>query len=238
MLNLYTSAQIEQFKRDAKRTARDNLISHARALDQIANKVGYLNWSLLVKHSVNCQMGSMSINLEKSPQFFSRTVEIMRQAMLKTTPLEGSGSSQDPLRKQIEDLSIKFTSAACALDFAISYMECALKVSRFSINSQSLAYFEMRCWLPYCAHLVKPNSYILLGRDYKPVGMMQKKNHVDYLGFPQVHLHLTEQQWREQLTVHREDAAEGYFYDCSPWTSRKHAETYLYGLREFRNFIS
>src|SRR5689334_7028475 len=28
----------------------------------------------------------------------------------------------------------------------------------------------LRVFLPYCAHRVGPNTYVLLGRDYKPVG--------------------------------------------------------------------
>lgn len=239
MLNLYTPTQIEQLKRDAKRTARDRSITHAVALDQIAATCGYSNWSLLAKHISSRQMGATPPQAKCLSHIFLRTADAMRQAMRKTTIPHGSGSSQDHLRAQIEDLSLKFISADNALDFAISYMECALGVARFSINGQSLAYYEMRCWLPYCVHVVKENSYILLGRDYKPIGMVQKKKHINYADFPQVHLHLTEPQLRQKVTVHSKyDGAEGYLYDNSPSTSRSHAQSYLNHLREFRKWLS
>jgi hypothetical protein len=111
--------------------------------------------------------------------------------MRKTTPAPGNGGSHDRLRAQIEDLSAQFISAENALDFAITYMERALDVARFSVHSQSLTYYEMRCWLPYCVHVVAGNAYVLLGRDYKPVGMVQKKDHVDYADFPQTHLYVS-----------------------------------------------
>ena len=238
MSNLYTPAQIEQLKRDAKRIARDKSLTHAVALDQVAATCGHSNWSRLAKYASHHQVEATPPQSERHPHIFLRTVEAMRKAMRKTMPAQGSGSSQDRLRTQIADLSAKFISAGNALDFAISYMECALGVERFNVNGHSLVYYEMRCWLPYCVHVVKPNSYILLGRDYKPVGMTQKENHIDYLVFPQVHLHITEQQWRQQVTVHWEDAAEGYLYDVSPWTSRRHAQTYLDDLRKLREWLS
>lgn len=47
----YTPAQIEQFRRDAKRLARKNAIPHSEALDSIAVSKGFKNWSLLAKHA-------------------------------------------------------------------------------------------------------------------------------------------------------------------------------------------
>lgn len=238
MLNLYTPAQIEQLKRSAKRLARDKSLTHAVALDQIAATCGYSNWSLLVKHVALHQISAKPSQSERQPYLFLRTAEAMTLAMRRTTPTPGSGSSQDRLRAQIKDLSVPFISADNALDFAISYMECALGVSRFSVHGHSLAYYEMRCWLPYCVHIVAGNSYILLGRDYKPVGMVQKKDHVDYVAFPQVHLRITDQQLRQQVTVYREDGAEGYLYDGSPWTSRAYAQSYLNHLKKLRNWLT
>ena len=48
----YTPAQIEQFRRDAKRLARQDAISHSEALDRIAALNGFKNWSLLAKSAV------------------------------------------------------------------------------------------------------------------------------------------------------------------------------------------
>lgn len=47
----YTPAQIEQFRRDAKRLARQDTIPHSEALDKIAVSKGLKNWSLLSKHA-------------------------------------------------------------------------------------------------------------------------------------------------------------------------------------------
>lgn len=47
----YTSAQLEQFRRDAKRLARQDAIPHSEALDRVAASKGLKNWSLLSKHA-------------------------------------------------------------------------------------------------------------------------------------------------------------------------------------------
>lgn len=238
MQNSHTPAQIEQFKRDATRLARNQSLTHSEALDQVAAARGHSNWSTLMKNAAIHQMDVVPFRPEKPPYQFQRTAQAMREAMRKTAPEPGPGSSHDRLRAQIEDLSSQFISAENALDFAIAYMACALDVDRFRVHSQSLIYNEMRCWLPYCVHVVTGNAYVLLGRDYKPVGMVQKREHVDYADFPQVHLHITKQQLRQQVTVYREDCAEGYLYDASPWTSRKHAQAYLGYLKILRSWLS
>ncbi len=46
-----SSAQVEQLRRNAKRLGRTLLISHSEALDRIAARHGFKNWSLLSKHS-------------------------------------------------------------------------------------------------------------------------------------------------------------------------------------------
>lgn len=51
-----TSSQLEQFRRDAKRLAKDSDLAHSQALDQIARQHGFQNWSLLVKHSADKQV--------------------------------------------------------------------------------------------------------------------------------------------------------------------------------------
>lgn len=48
----YSTAQLEQFRRDAKRIARQSSIPHHEALDQVAAHHGAKNWSLLAKHSI------------------------------------------------------------------------------------------------------------------------------------------------------------------------------------------
>ena len=238
MLNVYTSAQIEQLKRDAKRLAHNRSITHAAALDHIAAICDYKNWSLLMKHAASHPTNGTASQPKRLSYPFLRTAEAMRQAMRKTTPTLGYGSLHNSLRAQLEDLSVQFISAENALDFAISYMECALNVPRFKVNNLSFAYYEMRCWLPYCVHIVDGNLYILLGRDYKPIGMAQKTERVDYVTFPQVHLHITGHELRHQVTANREHSAEGYLYDGPPWTSRADAQTYLIHLKKLQNWLS
>jgi uncharacterized protein YozE (UPF0346 family) len=51
MTNSFTPAQVERFRREAKKLSRDTSITHSEALDQIAAQQGFANWSLLAKHS-------------------------------------------------------------------------------------------------------------------------------------------------------------------------------------------
>lgn len=48
---VYTAAQLEQFRRNAKRLARDSSVPLHQAQDQLAAQLGFQNWSLLAKHS-------------------------------------------------------------------------------------------------------------------------------------------------------------------------------------------
>lgn len=47
----FLPAQLERFRREAKKLVREFSITHSEALDRIAVKNGFTNWSLLVKHS-------------------------------------------------------------------------------------------------------------------------------------------------------------------------------------------
>ena len=51
MSTSFSTAQVEQFRRNAKRLGRTLSISHSEALDRIAVKHGFKIWSLLSKHS-------------------------------------------------------------------------------------------------------------------------------------------------------------------------------------------
>lgn len=236
MPNSYTSSQIEQFKRDAKRLARADSLSHSGALDQIAASHGYANWSQLAKRISLPPREVSATEIQRLPLRFSRTEEAMHQAMRKTTPAPGPGTTLSRLRAQVTDLSRKFVSARNAVDFAIAYVELALSTPRYLVNGQSLAYYEMRCWLPYCIHAVEDDLYVLVGRDYKPIGMVQHEDRMDYSEFSQAHLRMSEQQLRNCATVHRE-AEAGYLYDVGPWTSRSHAQAYLKRLKVLRDSL-
>jgi uncharacterized protein YozE (UPF0346 family) len=237
MLNLYSSSKIDQLKRDANRLARNNSIGHSAALDQVAASHGYSNWSQLVKRRAS-HPGVVAPDAPKPEHFiFSRTTEAMYQAMRKAQPGKSAGVDSGEIRFQIQDLSKRFISTSNAIDFAISYMECALSIARYSVHGESLAYYEMRCWLPYCLHVVDGDLRILAGRDYKPLGMVQKKDWMDYAAFPQVQLKVPEQQLRQLSTVPRSDAEAGYLYGAAPWTSRANAVSYLKRLKALRDWM-
>ena len=51
MANSFQPAQLERFRREAKKLCRALSIPHSEALDRIAVENGFSNWSLLVKHS-------------------------------------------------------------------------------------------------------------------------------------------------------------------------------------------
>lgn len=51
MATSFSSAQLERFRREAKKLSRELSITHSAALDRIAARHGFANWSLLSKHS-------------------------------------------------------------------------------------------------------------------------------------------------------------------------------------------
>lgn len=51
MSTSFSPVQLERFRREAKKLSRESSITHSEALDRIAIRRGFTNWSLLVKHS-------------------------------------------------------------------------------------------------------------------------------------------------------------------------------------------
>ncbi len=51
MATTFSSTQLERFRREAKKLSRDLSIPHSAALDRIAVRHHFQNWSLLAKHS-------------------------------------------------------------------------------------------------------------------------------------------------------------------------------------------
>jgi hypothetical protein len=156
----FTIAQVERFKREAKRMHRDSHISHSQALDQIANANGYNNWSLLSKRSD--AHDALMVKSVRPPFRFVRTPELMRLALLKVPEPHGWGHPTriDHAQQQVEDLSSAFTSPQNAVEFAIDYVACLLTVPRFKLYSAAPAYWEMRSWLPNYCHSVEELSNI------------------------------------------------------------------------------
>lgn len=58
MATTFTTTQLERFRREAKKLSRDLSLTHSQALDRIAARHGYQNWSLLAKHSEASGAGS------------------------------------------------------------------------------------------------------------------------------------------------------------------------------------
>lgn len=51
MATSFSPAQLERFRREAKKLSRELSITHSEALDRVAVQNGFTNWSLLSKHS-------------------------------------------------------------------------------------------------------------------------------------------------------------------------------------------
>jgi hypothetical protein len=51
MFTSFSPIQLERFRREAKKLSRESSITHSEALDRVAIRHGFKNWSLLVKHS-------------------------------------------------------------------------------------------------------------------------------------------------------------------------------------------
>lgn len=224
-----TLTQIEHFKREAKLLRRTSSVSHSHALDQIARANGFGNWSLLAKHSD--AHDPVKPRRVRAPFLFARTPEQMCSALQKVpeTHVRGQQTRSDRARLQVEDLSASFISPQNAVDFAIDYMTCLLKVPRFKLYSAAPAYWEMRSWLPYSCHSVEGEDYILLNRGYKPVGHVGE-DWVNYAEFPRLQVRITNEM-RAGFTA--PGSSVGFLFNdgCLPWHSRADATKYLNRIR-------
>ena len=232
----FTIAQVERFKREAKRLHRDTNISHSQALDQIASANGYSNWSLLAKHSD--AHDAPKAKSARPPFRFIRTPELMRLALLKVPEPRGWGhpTRTDYAQQQVEDLSSDFISPQNAVEFAIDYVTCLLTVPRFKLYSAAPAYWEMRSWLPYSCHSVEDGMHILVNRSYKPVGQVSKE-WANYADFPNLHAHFAN-DLRRNFTA--QGSSDGYLFNdgCPPWHSRVDATAYLDRLRVLNQVLN
>lgn len=120
---------------------------------------------------------------------FSRPQDEMKAACMKHKNRDRMTDSDRELRAQMPDLSLQYGSAVEALEYARDYLKCLLSMERFRVHPLSVARIEMRALLPYAIHpLEGEGRFIVLGREYKPIGMAMKKEHVDYERFPNLHL--------------------------------------------------
>ena len=226
MLKVFTTHEVEVMRRDAKKRSRANGVILAKALDQIAAEQGYRNWSLLQKN------GSPAPD-ELQSWLYRRTPEEVAQSM-RAVPEVASRFDRrvrsEIARDSVQALDGKFTSAANAVGFAVAYVEGLLAQPRFRLHTKSVAYWEMRFWLPYGANRVEGDAHILVNRYYKPVGSTSGE-HVDYATYPHLSLRLQGDGWR--AFAHRTAEQPFLFNDgCPPWHSRQDAEAYVERLKE------
>lgn len=224
-----TPKQIEQFKRDATRSKRSKGTTQTAELDAIAQRRGFANWSQLKAHD------SPRPELIASPGIrFSRSVADMRLAMLKPKDwIYREDRDAETVRARLQDLSAKFASPIEAVDFAIAYVECLLQVPRHYIHSASQVYFEIRCWLPYCLQEIDGAHRILVNRDYKPMGMVQNDEWVDYKEFANLQVWIPEGDPALPFPP-LESHSTSQLYNHSPWRSRTNARVYLAHLLKLR----
>ena len=115
-------------------------------------------------------------------------------------------------------------------------MQCVLQVPRFYLHPAAEAYFEMRCWLPYCVQEIDDARRILVGRDYKPVGMVQREEHVNYKDFPHLEVRISERELAK-LSPPDEIRFSAHLYSPGPWDSRTNARLYLGRLVRLRQWL-
>lgn len=226
----YSIGSIERLKREAKAISRDTGALHSKALDQIAVREGYLNWSRLMLNERGPMVGAhrdLQSQEPKSEYPFQRTAAGMKDAM------RSRRSSQEPTVADIEDLSVQFISAANAARYAVAYMEMALAAPRFKVSSYSWAYLEMRNHLPYRLHVAETDGqWILVNRHYKPVGSNRPEPHVRYDAQENLLFSISDAD-AEAVSDPRHVVSQGLYGDGStPWISRTTATAYLSRLRK------
>lgn len=235
MPNSFTAAQIEQFKLQAKFLCRSTVVLHSQALDQIASKNGYSNWSLLMKHGTPVQAPAIAtgnqIVVPPRQFMFQRTALEMREALRKI-PEPRDGNRIEEAERLVVDICKEFKSAKNAVDFAVDYVSCLLTVPRFKLYGTAKPYWEMRFWLPYCVGHNGNNVHILVNRKYKPVGSISTA-WANYSQYPHLHTKLSDV---EMKTIAHSSVSDGYLYNdgCPPWASREDAENYLMRVRKLQ----
>lgn len=247
MLSSFSPSQIERFKRDAKAQSKAAGISHSEALNRIALANHYDNWSLLMKRRMREDELEAAQNVQtfaSIPLVFKRSVSEMREAIRAPKapfPLESRFYDQEKLL--VRNISQEFCSPLHVLEFAIDYMRSLLAVPRFQVSAKSLAWLEMRVWLPYQLHTVG-NSLIFVNREYQPVGcpgydLLIQNCHA---AFPALKVHKPLELFTKSDAWFWPVSDNGFLHDGysqAPWQSRQDAQDYLDVLCELkRRFLN
>lgn len=228
MQHSFTAHQVESMRRDAMKRARASDMTYSKALDQIAEEHGYRNWSLLQKNGI-------TPSDQPQPYLFRRTTGEVTLAMRVVPEPRSRTEHRRPAeiaRDTVQAVDSKFVSAANAVDFAVAYVESVLAQPRFKLSTKSVAFWEMRPWLPYAALPAEGTSHILVNRLYKPQGSTTAE-FVDYAKYPQLQLKLRGESWRSFAHPTAKDPF--LFNDAlAPWSNRGNAEAYLVRLKDLR----
>lgn len=223
-LNL-SPAQIEQLKRNAKRAKASEGISHATALDAQAKAAGYSSWAILMK---NHSPISVPATAPVVPLYrFTRSVDEMREALRPRVTHGRSPSSATPPQEIVGHL----TSMPHAVQHAIEFMTCFLQASSKVVDKSSLAYAEMRTWLPYVTEFVGDGKYLLVNRGYDPVGKLAD-GRSRYSEYSHMHAHLSDDQL-EVIAFRPGESGAAFNDGTQPWASPVLARAYAARLERF-----
>lgn len=139
----------------------------------------------------------------------------------------------------LPDISEGHSSVSEAVAFAISNLEIALSASKFSFKNANRGYYELRRDMPYIIHDTSiENTYLLVNRNYKPLGSNKATatDWVKYEDFTNLHVRLTKQQISSLVSPPHE---YGLFGDGNPpWSSRANAKAYLARLKSLQLLIN
>lgn len=222
-----SAKDIPRLKRQAKQTSGALGITHTAALDQIATENGFNNWALFQRTIAQCD----------HPQFL-RTPDEMKRSFRKSSDYINA-DIEDKIRRGLPDLSCHYSSPLNALQYAEALINAALSMPRYSPHSCSVARYEMRIYLPYCLEPLKnqDGTFILLGRDYKPLGMPQRNDLIIYEDFKNLHVNLPPEEVHS--CTRNPHYSPGYLYDgIGLHSNRKHAEAYHKQLRIIMDLVS
>jgi hypothetical protein len=221
MSSYFSPNDVERLRREAKKASKSEGITHTQALDREAVRLGYRNWAL---------MQQSILSTPRRFPIFRRTVDEMREAFRKVKGVDGMRNADRVMREQMPDLSEQFANPMSALVYARNYLELALSLPRFNPHHFSTAWIEMRVLLPYVLlPLPGKDRFILLGRDYKPLGMAKKDEHVDYELYKSLHAQVPKEELH-RITRHV-NRSPGYLYDISPCMGRQYANELLDRLK-------
>jgi hypothetical protein len=224
-MNLKLSlAQIEQMKRNAKRAKTSEGISHTAALDVQAEMVGYQSWAILMKNHGLMPASAAPV----APAYrFMRSVEEMREA-LRPRALRGGAISSAAAPQEIVG---QLTSMPHVVQHAIEFMNCLLQATNKVVDKSSLAFAEMRIWLPYVTEYVGEGTYLLVNRGYDPVGKLPN-GHSQYSEYPHMHAQLSAGQL-EALAFRPGESGTAFNDGTQPWASPELARAYAARLERF-----